>query len=141
MEDSLILIDWVVFLLLLLLFLGGSAALVATENSSKVLSRRKFCFWITGWFVLELALVPVIPYVAFPIHPHPPDWLPRAFLLAHLILWLFPYRLLVRRCRDAGIEKWLGYVAIIPIVNLVIIVFLLFKRSEKSGHYTFFERP
>lgn len=58
-------------------------------------------------------------------------------LLIFCFIWYKYTKLVVRRARDAGLRKKYCYIFVIPIVNLLFVVFLMIKKSapvEATSH-------
>jgi Protein of unknown function (DUF805) len=69
------------------------------------------------------------------LRPAPP-WLAWA-----LCVWTLPFlwvavSMSIRRAADAGVSPWVGFVVLIPIVNLLMMVVLALLPSEPGDHWT-----
>ena len=49
--------------------------------------------------------------------------------LTSLAVWIYFLRVLVQRVRDAGHRKSLAYLAVLPVLNLIFFIYLLFPSS------------
>jgi uncharacterized membrane protein YhaH (DUF805 family) len=118
---------WLIVLLVILM----PVIAVATERSGKKLPRRKFALWIAAWvavFLLSHIPAGAIGIIAVPVA--------LVLLLAWCVAVFFFYRAIVQRLRDAGHGKALGFVAIVPMLGLLVIAYLLFKPAAESPGQT-----
>ncbi|HTY69510.1 MAG TPA: hypothetical protein VMH36_22835 [Alphaproteobacteria bacterium] len=111
---------WIVlFVIVALLALPFVAT--ATENTGKVVSRHRFVVWFLSTFlgipILSSATAAVMPMAAL-------LWWPIGIVVVYLY-----QRTVVRRCRDAGHTKALAYFGAIPLLNVAVGIYLLFKSS------------
>lgn len=117
-------------LLIVVLIFGIPAIAVATERSEARIARKQYIAWIAGIIAVEIVLGVIAEAIGRKGGASPA--LGGIGMLIRLGLVFFLYRLFVQRCRDAGIGKWLAYVAIIPVVNLAVMVFLMFKPTAPA---------
>jgi hypothetical protein len=115
--------DW----LILLIILACPVLIVATERSGKRVSRRKFA--IASFFWLPSICVPDVLWLFFNLRT---DVASIALFVARIVLVIWFYRLVVRRVGDAGHQKWVAYLACLPVVNIVFFLYLLFPPSKPS---------
>ena len=103
---------------------------VWTEKSDRRLKRGQFAKRFFGlWFtviVIEIVLMTTLDGQ---------DKLVGALLTMGIFIFaVFPlFRWLVQRARDTGISKAVVYLAIIPLVNLIILVYLLLKKTARGA--------
>jgi uncharacterized membrane protein YhaH (DUF805 family) len=120
---------WLTLLLMLLVVFGVPLVAVATEGSDRRLSRFGFLLWILGLFAYgfiteaidDRARLDGVGATVF-------HW---ADGIGMLVLVFFFYRAVVQRLRDAGQTKALAYVAIVPVLNLVLTLVLLFLPGQE----------
>ena len=111
-------------------FLALPIIAIWTEKSDRKLGRGQFARRFFGlWLavtVLEIVLIATLDGQ---------DKLVGALVTMGIsICAVFPlFRWLVQRARDSGMIKAVVYLAIIPLVNLVILVYLLLKNTEKDA--------
>ena len=115
-------------IIMLIIVIGVPVAAMATERSGKKQTRRVLARWI-GILILYAIITDVILRLAGGIAPI----LSIILLIVGLGVTAGFYRAIVRRCNDAGIGKWLAYVAIIPIIVVGVVIFLLFKPSVSTA--------
>ena len=112
--------------LIIVAFLALPIIAIWTETSDRRLKRGQFAKRFFGlWFaviVLEIVLMTTLDGQ---------DKLVGALVTVGMsICAVFPlFRWLVQRARDSGMSKAVVYLAIIPLVNLIILVYLLFKKT------------
>jgi cytochrome b561 len=111
---------WLILLLIVACFALPFIA-TATENSDQVADRKKFAIWFLCIFIGMPIVSTVHPAVAV------------ILMLASPVLVFLYQRVLTRRCRDAGHSKIVAYIAAIPLLNLVVGLYLLFKSSARPA--------
>ena len=116
--------------LIIVAFLALPIIAIWTEKSDRRLKRGQFAKRFLGlWFaviVLEIVLITTLDGQ---------DRLVGALLTMGIsICAVFPlFRWLVQRARDTGMSKAVVYLAIIPLVNLIILIYLLFKKTGRDA--------
>lgn len=113
-------------LLLVLFILGIPAIAIALEHSGAVIGRKIFIYWIIG-YVLSLNAVGFALGFIF----EQPVSIIISVLFGVLATFVL-YQAMVKRARDAGHGKGIVYLAIIPGVSLVVIIYLLFKSTKNA---------
>jgi hypothetical protein len=111
---------------------GIPALAVWLEKSDVSLKRHQFLLRLIGVVVAAAIVGYVTGYLVSPA-----DYAQAQGLLSILtwVLWdIFFYRWLVQRARDAGMGKAIAYWAIVPVVNVVVLLILLFKFSVDGKH-------
>lgn len=97
----------------------------AVEHSGKVVPRGRFALWFLAIFVV----LPIAAAVTTAVQ--------RAFVLlwwpAGMIAIYLYQRVVVRRCRDAGLPKAVAYLGGVPVLNLALGIYLLLKPSAAAG--------
>ena len=115
--------------LIIVAFLALPIIAVWTEKSDRRLKRGQFAKRFFGlWFaviVIEIVLMTTLDGQ---------DKLVGALLTMGIsICAVFPlFRWLVQRARDTGMSKAVVYLAIIPLINLIILVYLLLKKTARD---------
>lgn len=120
---------WLI-VLLVLLFIGLPIIAIKTEKSDRTISRTVYLYWIIGWIAYNVILssvgeVATLPEQAFFV-------VAGLHIAGMLVYQTWFYRLMVKRLRDAGQGKSLAYVAIVPIANMLIPIFLLFAPPRSA---------
>ena len=110
-------------LLILLMVIGIPLGAVALEGSGRRDSRRTWAMWVVGYIVGAPVLSGILAALLGETGG-------LVFLVAALVYAFLFYQALARRARDAGHGKTLAYVAVIPLLNIAITLYLLFKPSE-----------
>ena len=117
--------------LIIVAFLALPIIAIWTEKSDRRLKRGQFAKRFLGlWFaviVIEIVLITTLDGQ---------DKLVGAPLTMGIsICAVFPlFRWLVQRARDSGMRKAIVYLAIIPLVNLIILIYLLFKKTARDAN-------
>ncbi len=101
---------------------------VWSERSAKRLKRLPF----VGWFVWLIVIWGLLSFLTGSFVDDTDQFLVvLAFLLA---AFAYPaYRCVVRRARDAGLGKWIAYISIVPILNIIIFAFLALKPTSDGA--------
>ena len=116
--------------LIIVAFLALPIIAIWTEKSERRLKRGQFAKRFFGlWFaviVIEIVLMTTLDGQ---------DKLVGALVTMGISIFaVFPlFRWLVQRARDSGMSKAVVYLAIIPLVNLIILVYLLFKKTGRDA--------
>lgn len=116
--------------LIVLLFIGLPIIAIKTEKSDRTISRNQFLTWIVGWVAYIVILQSVGETDA--VSETAALVVGGLQISGMLVYQTLYYRLMVKRLRDAGREKTLAYVAILPIANLLIPIYLLFARPRMA---------
>ena len=104
-----------------MLFVFIPAVAVYREDSGLAMGRRDFALWV----VLYLIVVVASLGVAADIESHS-ILLAGASFTGAAVAYMF-YQRVVRRARDAGLGKGIAYVAVIPLLNLVVFFLLIMQ--------------
>ena len=111
-------------------FLALPIIAIWTEKSDRRLKRGQFAKRFFGlWFavvIIEIVLMTTLDGQ---------DKLVGALVTMGIsICAVFPlFRWLVQRARDSGMSKAVVYLAIIPLLNLIILVYLLLKKTARDA--------
>jgi hypothetical protein len=111
-------------LVILVLLLCVPAIAIAAENSDKCLNRSQFVSWVFGL----MALAMILPYIIVAVF-EPGLGSLVGFMLGTLLSYVLMQKT-TQRVRDAGYKKGFTYLAIIPLLNVVLIVAMMFKNSS-----------
>jgi len=102
-----------------------AVAAVWSERSTKRLKRLPF----VGWFVWLIAVWVLLSFFTWSFVIDTGQFL--VVLAFFLAPFAYPaYRWIVRRARDAGIGKWIAYISIVPILNIIPFAFLALKPTS-----------
>lgn len=115
--------SWILILIFLGFLFGLPILAIRSENSGHKLDRIGFLYWVAVYFGVPVTIAAAGEAFG-------------AQLIASLLAFVFAiaiiypvYQRYVRRARDAGMGKMIAYVSVIPFVNLVTTLILLFKGS------------
>lgn len=123
--------------LALIAYSGIPAAAIATDKSKRKMGRKSFLFWILGLVLLatlrslikeEADLGGVGGWAMFFNFIN----LALVALKAIIVFWVFARRVLWR-VRDTGWKPAFSYIYVIPLVNLIFIIVLLFVPPAASS--------
>lgn len=112
--------QWLITLLIAAIPFGIPIWATASERTQKTLSRRDFLTWVLLLWVLIPVAASIARDAGGPIAS-------LAVLVLAAFLLFFYQQALVRRAREAGQPKKLAYLAIVPLLNIVIALYLLVK--------------
>ena len=115
-----------IVLIVLLIFLLPVIA-VAKEHTDQRINQIDFMYWVLAYVGVPL----VIGFVGglFAI-----EGIPELIAFIYSLAIVFPfYQRVVRRARDAGMGKSIAYLAIVPVINIVIALILLIKPSAVAA--------
>ena len=115
-----------VFMIFPALYIGLPALIIWKEQSGNTLNRIQFAKRIFGTlgtlFILGF-LIAVLPI------EYAEEAASGAQVLAAIVL-IFPfYRWIVQRSRDAGVKKIMVYLSIVPLLNIAMFLYFLFKPT------------
>ena len=112
-------------------FLALPIIAIWTEKSDRKLGRGQFA---KRFFGLWLAVI-VLEIVLITTQDGQDKLVGALVTMGISICAVFPlFRWLVQRARDSGMIKAVVYLAIIPLVNLIILVYLLFKKTARDAN-------
>ncbi len=118
-----------VWLIILVVAIGLPIIIIATENSDRTLSRQRYLYRVLT-FVGLILLSSVLNQL--PGDSGAGQLISGLADLAAFAYGLYFYRPIVQRLRDAGRGKALAYVAIIPLLNIIIPIYLLFVPTQSA---------
>ena len=116
---------WLIVLLVLVAIFGLPLLAIIMEKTDKRTKRLPFLYWLLGYYGLSfiLNLVNVDSTVGVSL---------MAIVGLVMFVLLYPFmQQYVRRARDAGMGKVIAYLSIIPFVNIITTLILLFKVSAE----------
>jgi uncharacterized membrane protein YhaH (DUF805 family) len=115
--------------IILLAIFGVPLVAVSLERSDSRISRKEFLLWViaivAGSAALNFVLRELFGTAGTVV-----------WFIAFLAAAYFYQQALVRRARDAGHGKTLAYLAVIPVLNLAIMIYLLIKPSQNEATTT-----
>lgn len=126
-----------VWQVIILLLVGGVVIAIPwvaiwTENTERRVGRRRFVAWM-----LAILFFAFISDVALKLPSKDADLVSMStilLVLAGSVVLQFAFsRVIVQRTRDTGHRKRLAYLALIPVINLVLAAYLAFKGSAPAG--------
>jgi len=120
--------------LIVISIFGIPAIAVKTERSGKAISRTKFLSWVLGW-IAYIVIMRVVGGIGIVSETAAPLFIGLQFL-GMLVYFTLYYRLMVKRLRNAGQGKTLAYLAIVPIANILIPIYLLFAPPRTAEQPT-----
>lgn len=121
--------NWDLFLSLLPLILLAfvQIAVIYKENTTKVVDRKHFLLIFSTSLAAGVAIGLAGELDVINSRTH------GVLFIVFLIIYLFYfYRAVVRRARDAGHSKSIAYLTVIPIINIIIFLYLLFAKSKQQ---------
>ena len=118
---------WLIVLLVLLFIFGLPTLAVAKENSNLRTNRREFLLWIVAYIGIPF----VIGFIGALLDEADISQLIGVIFGLAIIYPL--YQRFVRRARDVGMGKTIAYLSIVPLVNIITTLILLFKGSQTGS--------
>ena len=111
---------WIVILFIFLM----PVIAIATEKTDLKTTRINFLIWLFGVSLGSAVFGSIIPLIV------EDQGAARIVVLVFGLCLVFPlYRQYVRRARDSGMGKTIAYLSVIPLVNLITTLILLFKKG------------
>ncbi len=121
--------EWIGIAFVLLVILGVPAGAIFIERRQRRTGRLKFAVWTAGVLILFFLLVMVMG-VADGAIPEDAGLVFLAVLIVFGAAVFFYFRQLTRRVIDIGYNKSLAFIALIPFVNLIFVLLLVFLPSK-----------
>jgi uncharacterized membrane protein YhaH (DUF805 family) len=118
-------------MLLLILIIGILLIAVRTENTAKRVRRRRFFVWTLAVMLSALFIEVSLGLLSYASEPILLVGI-LTLMIGSIVLQVVFLRVVVRRVRDTGHRKRLAYIAVIPMVNLMLFIYLLFKGSSTN---------
>ncbi|MBT4934723.1 MAG: DUF805 domain-containing protein [Rhodospirillaceae bacterium] len=119
-------------LIIVLLLVGGMFGIpvlaIRKENTDIRLKRLQFLYWIIGGYLIIPA---IFGYVMGTMQVETDTINAIGFLYGIAVAYPV-FQRIVRRARDAGKGKKIAYLSIIPFVNIVTMLMLIFTRSVEE---------
>jgi uncharacterized membrane protein YhaH (DUF805 family) len=125
---------WQVIILFLVgvVVIGIPWVAIWTENTEARVGRQKFAVWMFSVLVFAFMSDVVLKTAS-----QDAGMMSVAIILSviagSVVLQFAFARAIARRARDAGHEKRLAYLSLIPIINLVLILYLALRGSAPAG--------
>ena len=89
-------------------------------------SRSEYWFWVLGGFVFQMTMwigAIILGIMEIPV-------LPALMMIAPLILVPGSITLVVRRLHDVGMSGWMWFVALIPLLGAIYLIYLFVQEGD-----------
>ena len=89
-------------------------------------SRSEYWFWVLGGFVFQMTMwigAIILGIMEIPV-------LPALMMIAPLILVPGSITLVVRRLHDVGMSGWMFFVALIPVLGTIYLIYLFVQEGD-----------
>ena len=99
------------------------------KNSFKLsgrASRSEYWYWVLGGFIFQMVMLVgsiVLAIVEIPV-------LPALMILAPILLVPGSITLVVRRLHDVGMSGWMWFVALVPVVGALYLIYLFVQEGD-----------
>ena len=99
------------------------------KNSFKLsgrASRSEYWYWVLGGFMFQMVMLVgsiVLAIVEIPV-------LPALMILAPILLVPGSITLVVRRLHDVGMSGWMWFVALVPVVGALYLIYLFVQEGD-----------
>ena len=90
------------------------------------LSRLPFAFYFTGIFAVWMGIVAML-YFVMPVYPAP------FFRMLYFVMLYFILLVSIKRLRDLNRSGWFCLLYFVPVMNIIFIFYLCFKKSAVEG--------
>ena len=115
-------LDVIIFITPILLYVGLYVYGVKSEDPKARAFRREFIFWLIGLCILNFIMSLIIE-----IFPGASG----IIALIYSAVIAYPTaQVVTRRCQDAGLSRTEAYLFLVPILNLILFIVLIFKGSS-----------
>jgi hypothetical protein len=123
----------ILVILLLLMILLAPIAAIYSENTESRANRVKFALWSLFFWAFVFYLEPSLrDFIRAPDRIWSLSIL--IIMIGYTIFQVLFLRVLVCRLRDAGHDKSLAYLSLVPLTNFGLVIYLTFKASVPSDH-------
>ena len=95
-------------------------------------SRSEYWYWVLGGFIFQMVMLVgsiVLAIVEIPV-------LPALMILAPILLVPGSITLVVRRLHDVGMSGWMWFVALVPVVGALYLIYLFVQEGD-AGENTY----
>ena len=89
-------------------------------------SRSEYWYWILGGFIFQIVMIVgslVLAIIEIPV-------LPALMILAPILLVPGSITLVVRRLHDVGMSGWMWFVALVPVVGVLYLIYLFVQEGD-----------
>ena len=89
-------------------------------------SRSEYWFWVLGGIIFQLTMVIgsiVLAVMEVPV-------LPGLMILAPILLVPGSITLVVRRLHDVGMSGWMWFVALVPVIGAIYLIYLFVQEGD-----------
>ena len=89
-------------------------------------SRSEYWYWILGGFIFQMVMIVgslVLAIIEIPV-------LPALMILAPILLVPGSITLVVRRLHDVGMSGWMWFVALVPVVGALYLIYLFVQEGD-----------
>tara|TARA_B100002019_G_scaffold105680_1_gene90812 strand:- start:2758 stop:3174 length:417 start_codon:yes stop_codon:yes gene_type:complete len=95
-------------------------------------SRSEYWYWVLGGFIFQMVMLVgsiVLAIVEVPV-------LPALMALSPILLLPGSITLVVRRLHDVGMSGWMWFVALVPVVGALYLIYLFVQEGD-AGENTY----
>lgn len=89
-------------------------------------SRSEYWFWVLGGFVFQMTMwigAIILGFMEIPV-------LPALMMIAPILLVPGSITLVVRRLHDVGMSGWMWFVALIPLLGAIYLIYLFVQEGD-----------
>lgn len=89
-------------------------------------SRSEYWYWVLGGFIFQIVMIVgslVLAIIEIPV-------LPALMILAPILLVPGSISLVVRRLHDVGMSGWMWFVALVPVVGVLYLIYLFVQEGD-----------
>jgi len=89
-------------------------------------SRSEYWYWVLGGFIFQIVMIVgslVLAIIEIPV-------LPALMILAPILLVPGSITLVVRRLHDVGMSGWMWFVALVPVVGVLYLIYLFVQEGD-----------
>ena len=89
-------------------------------------SRSEYWFWVLGGVIFQMTMVIgsiVLAVIEVPV-------LPGLMILAPILLVPGSITLVVRRLHDVGMSGWMWFVALVPVIGAIYLIYLFVQEGD-----------
>lgn len=89
-------------------------------------SRSEYWYWVLGGFIFQMVMIVgslVLAIIEIPV-------LPALMILAPILLVPGSITLVVRRLHDVGMSGWMWFVALVPVVGVLYLIYLFVQEGD-----------
>ena len=89
-------------------------------------SRSEYWFWVLGGVIFQMTMVIgsiVLAVMEVPV-------LPGLMILAPILLVPGSITLVVRRLHDVGMSGWMWFVALVPVIGVIYLIYLFVQEGD-----------